>query len=108
MSKWGKVAKALGEKEQEENMEPEEEEPIYTIETPPDPKFRFKLMRPQAYFEGRKADFQDTVTETKDEMMPDPETRRKYIICQPFHQASGNHTPMSHSDMNTTTTKMEE
>ena len=108
MSKWGKVAKTLGEKGEEENMEQEEEVPIYTIETAPDPKFRFKLMRPQAYFEGRRADFQDTSTETRDEMMPDPETRRKYIICQPFHQASGNHTPMAHSDMNTTTTKMEE
>jgi hypothetical protein len=40
--------------------------------------------------------------QVKDEMLPDPETRRKYIIGQPFHKSCGTHTPMSHSDMNTT------
>ena len=90
MSKWGKVAKTLGEKGEEEDMEEEEEVPIYTIETAPDPKFRFKMMRPQAYFEGRRADFQDTSTETRDEMMPDPETRRKEGASLRGHDARAN------------------
>ena len=37
MSKWGKVAMALG-GDGEEQVEPEEDLPIYTIEHSPDPK----------------------------------------------------------------------
>ena len=90
MSKWNKVQDMVTEKEGE-NEEIEEDTPIIEIREIPDPKFRFKILRPLNFF-IRKAKFQDGETKAQDEMLPCPTTRNKYIPLQPFHKSQGSHS----------------
>ena len=106
MSKWDKVQNMVAEKEGE-NEEIEEDRPIIEIREIPDPKFRFKILRPLNFF-IRKAKFQDGETKAQDEMLPCLTTRNKYIPLQPFHKSQGSHTPMSHSAVNTEAKKIVE
>ena len=99
MSKWTKVQTLVGEKEAE-IVEEDDDKPIFEIKEIPDPKFRFKILRPLNFF-LRKAEFKDGETKAQDEMLPCPTTRNKYIPLQPFHKSQGSHTPMSHSAVNT-------
>ena len=98
MSRWTKIKKIIA--PAEDDFEEEKEKPIYEIQEMPDPKFRLKIIKPLNYF-IRQADFEDGETKSNDEMLPCLKTRRKYIPAQPFHKSNGNHTSMSHSDLNT-------
>ena len=100
MSKWNKVQSLVAEQEKEPE-ENDEDKPIYEIKEMPEAKLRFKILKPLNYF-MRKAEFQDRESKVDEEMLPCPKTRKKYIPLQPFHKSQGSHTPMSHSDMNTT------
>ena len=65
MSKWGAAKASLMVKGDGDGLEDEVEDdlPIYVIDPPPESKFRYKLMRPVQYFEGRPINFQDRDTD---------------------------------------------
>ena len=65
MSKWGAAKASLMVKGDGDGLEDEVEDdlPIYVIDPPPESKFRYKLMRPVQYFEGRPINFQDRETD---------------------------------------------
>ena len=104
MSNWDKVQSVVTEQDTSLD-EPEEDKPLYEIREIQDAQFRLKIIKPLTYF-IRKAKFQDSETKVQDEMLPCPKTRKKYIPSQPFHKSQGTHTPMSHSDANTTAKKI--
>ena len=102
MSKWSKIkmVKTMVKGEKKDGEEEEDEDVLYEIMDLPDPKYKFKFLKPVTYF-MRQTMFSDSETKVADEMMPDFAVRRKYILSQPFEKAVGNHTSMAHSDMNT-------
>ena len=78
----------------------DEDEPLYTIEQAPDPKYKFNFITSESYFQ-RKLLFQDNATKICEEFLPNHETRKRFMTKQPYDKTGGTHIFMSHSDMNT-------
>jgi hypothetical protein len=104
MSKWAKLKKIQTIVKPPEindiGEEIIEEEPLYTIEKLPEPKYKFKFFRSVNYFQ-RNTHFQDNEAKVCEEILPCLEMRKKFMKKQPYDKSVGSHTPISHSDMNT-------